>query len=143
MRYLICGDREYSNRDRMKKVILGVSDIDTIIHGAARGADSLAGNIAEELGITILVFPAKWNEYGKSAGPIRNTEMLVVGKPHRVLAFHDNVIESKGTRDMVTKALFKNIPVTLITEKIIFNFISIEEWNSSYKLLKELGNDNT
>jgi len=37
--------------------------------------------------------------------------MLDEGKPTYVLAFHDNLAESKGTKDMVTRAKKAGIPV--------------------------------
>jgi hypothetical protein len=36
--------------------------------------------------------------------PKRNQKMLDDGKPTFVLAFHDDIDESKGTKDMVTRA---------------------------------------
>ena len=51
--------------------------------------------------------PADWKKYGKSAGPIRNREMLKMD-PDIVLIFHDDPKNSKGTKDCV-KALLKKI----------------------------------
>lgn len=47
-------------------------------------------------------YDADWNQYGKAAGPIRNRVMLKEGKPDLVHAFHDDLANSKGTKDMVT-----------------------------------------
>lgn len=44
----------------------------------------------------LLRFPAKWNEHGKAAGPIRNQQMLTEGKPDVVFAFHDDIASSKA-----------------------------------------------
>lgn len=43
-----------------------------VIHGGARGADWLAGEVAKALGYQVFVFHAGWEGLGKSAGPIRN-----------------------------------------------------------------------
>lgn len=107
MRVLICGDRNWANRDAIWDAILKYCKPgDTIIHGAARGADSIAGEIGNMMAskLTVLPFPADWAQYGKAAGPIRNQQMLIEGKPDEVWAFHDDLPNSKGTKDMVTRA---------------------------------------
>lgn len=107
MRLLICGDREWNDYNAILSVLRGYilnNNIEAIIEGEARGADSLARLVAQELKIEVKAFPAKWDEHGKAAGPIRNQQMLDEGKPNIVIAFHDNLTVSKGTLDMVTRA---------------------------------------
>ncbi|QIG68190.1 putative GTP-binding protein [Rhizobium phage RHph_Y68] len=55
--------------------------------GCARNVDTFAEHFAYSTGIDFVPFPAKWEEYGPAAGPIRNEEMLREFKPHVVLAF--------------------------------------------------------
>lgn len=76
---LVCGSRTWTDRERMWwKMVEGLRDEPpTLIHGDARGADKLAGEIGEETGMTVLSRPANWDKYGKAAGRIRNLEMLV------------------------------------------------------------------
>jgi hypothetical protein len=81
---------------------------DLLIHGGARGADTLADSVAVELGIPVRVFPAHWNQFGRGAGPVRNKEMLMFlmhpsNRDHHklVMAFHDDLTQSKGTAHMV------------------------------------------
>jgi len=120
IRLLICGDREWKKKDRIRRelLLLGISNIEVVIHGAARGADSLGAEVAEELGINkrrIKPFPAKWEEQGKAAGVIRNSQMLKEGRPTYVLAFHSHLkTQSKGTADMVRKAKAVGIEVKVI-----------------------------
>lgn len=96
-------DREIGNKSRNVMVI----------HGAARGADTLAGKAAWMLGFGIRVYPADWNKYKRGAGPIRNSLMIKENKIDLVLAFHDDLKNSKGTKDMVGKALELGRPVRL------------------------------
>jgi hypothetical protein len=109
-RILVCGDREWANGRMIYDMLSYVKDkrgIEVIIEGEAKGADKLGRMAALALGITedkILKFPAEWTKYNRAAGPIRNAQMLKEGKPTLVLAFHDNIDKSKGTKDMVTKA---------------------------------------
>lgn len=103
MRLLICGDRNWSDGNVIREVIEKFKP-ELIIEGEARGADTLARLSANTLGIETLKFPADWEKYGRAAGPIRNSQMLKEGNPDVVVGFHYKVDESKGTRDMLTRA---------------------------------------
>jgi hypothetical protein len=104
MKLLICGDRNWTDKEAIKKVILDIKP-DFIIEGECKGADLLAKDAARELGFkdeNILKFPADWGTYGKAAGPIRNSQMLREGKPDVVVGFHYDIEKSKGTKHMLT-----------------------------------------
>lgn len=117
MRVLVSGDRNWSDYPFIKEALVHLSEtegpITLVTHGAQRGADSLAGLAAKELNIPCWAFPAHWKKYGRSAGPIRNAQMLKEGKPDQILAFHDNIEVSKGTKNMIKIASKAGIPVTL------------------------------
>ena len=59
----------------------------------------------------VLEFPAKWEEFNRAAGTIRNQQMIDEGHPDLVVYFHDNLDGSKGTKEMVNRAVRTNIPV--------------------------------
>lgn len=104
MKILVCGDRNFTDQDLMDDTLAFFrTDIDEIIEGEARGADTLARIAAEKYSIPVRKFPADWDKYGKGAGPIRNKQMLEEGQPDMVLAFLAK--ESKGTRNMLQQAL--------------------------------------
>lgn len=93
---------------------------DLVIHGACSGIDSIADEMAREININTLAMPAQWNDFGIIAGPIRNKHMLDVllslrecSWTAKVLAFHDDFDNSKGTKNMTNQALAKAIPTTL------------------------------
>ncbi len=113
MRVLVCGSRWWKDvaaiEQRLRALNLGAGDV--IIDGHATGADQIAHAFADRNKITSKCFPADWEEYGNAAGPIRNAQMLRVGKPDLVLAFHGNLDGSKGTYDMVKKARKAGIEV--------------------------------
>jgi hypothetical protein len=75
-----------------------------IIEGGAKGADSIARDWAMSRQRPLLIFPAHWDRYGRAAGPMRNKQMLEKGKPDIVLAYHNDLEHSKGTRNMVDQA---------------------------------------
>lgn len=111
MRILICGDRNWADRLSIRRY-LDTLDLDTIIiAGGARGADTIAEEEAEVIGLTVHVFPAEWDKYGRAAGPIRNQQMLDEGLPDLVVYFHPNLSASRGTADMCRRARKRNIPV--------------------------------
>jgi hypothetical protein len=80
--------------------------IHCVVHGAARGADTLAKFWAQSNERPETPVEAKWRVYGNAAGPIRNNEMLTMS-PDMVVAFPGG----PGTADMVRKALAAGITV--------------------------------
>lgn len=114
MKVLVCGGRNFDDYDLVYKT-LGEIDhehwdgvhISEIIHGAAKGADSLAARWAKEMGVPVIAFPADWKSWGNSAGPIRNSQMLEHGCPDLVVAFPGG----RGTADMIGKARLKGIEI--------------------------------
>lgn len=116
MRLLVCGDRYWTDKTSILSEIKRLSP-SVVIEGEAPGADSIARECANELGIGVLSFPAEWELYGHAAGPIRNAQMLREGKPDMVLAFHDDLQKSKGTLDMVRQAGRMRVKVVLWSHK--------------------------
>lgn len=117
MRVLICGDRNWTNGNRIFKTLMQFhkeKPVTVVIEGEAPGADTLARRAAEELGICVMAFPANWNHFKRAAGPIRNQWMLNFGKPDLVLAFHSDIENSKGTKDMVNRAKKAGVKVRVI-----------------------------
>lgn len=81
-----------------------------VVHGNAQGADKLAQAAAFRVGISCRAYPAQWNKYGNAAGPIRNALMLSENPEiELVMAFHDNLYRSSGTKDMLRRAIAKGI----------------------------------
>ena len=116
-RVLICGDRNWTDAKSVATVLdqwNKNTPISTVIHGAANGADTAGEQAAKLLRIPIESYPADWKQYGKKAGPIRNKQMLD-SKIDYVLAFHDNIDDSKGTKHMINIALKANVPIYLFS----------------------------
>ena len=112
LRVLVCGSRNWGDLAEIKSLLFplfGREDV-LIIHGGAWGADKCAGTAAQHLGLEVKVYEADWDRHGRSAGPLRNSQMLEEGKPHVVLAFTEDIDASRGTADTVRKANKKGIP---------------------------------
>jgi len=126
---LICGDRNWKNYKLIYKT-LKEKKPDAIVEGGQVshswtqyekeeirwGADHLGGRAADELGIPHFQCKANWNFYKKAAGPIRNGWQIKFMPVTEVLAFHNDIENSRGTKDMIRQAKKKGIKVTLIKE---------------------------
>lgn len=132
MRLLVCGSRDYGVYDidmSPHEKLSAIQDslflcytlneyLDSgliIISGAAKGADTQAAAWARVHNVTLEEYPADWKQYGRSAGPIRNKQMLVEGKPDMVLAFSNDFEGSKGTKNLVEQAKKAGIPTKVMT----------------------------
>ena len=115
MKVLVCGDRNWTDRAAIKLWLetLKAVGYTRVIEGEARGADRLAREEAEKLGLEVDPHPANWDKYHRAAGMIRNREMLDQC-PDLVLAFHSDLSKSKGTKDCVQEAKKRGIKVEVI-----------------------------
>lgn len=112
-RVLVCGGRDYADRETLRRVLDAHLDLFgpfVLIHGAARGADTLAGEWAASRGVEFEAYPADWDRFGRRAGPERNRRMLHQGKPTVVVAFPGGA----GTAHMVRIARAFDVPVFVV-----------------------------
>ena len=110
MRIIVCGSRSFQDYSLLQAALDTYNDV-SLIEGGAAGADTMALEYALWRGWDWQEYPADWGRYGRAAGPIRNRQMLVEGKPDLVLAFFAVPYEqSKGTRNMVEQAKEVGIP---------------------------------
>lgn len=115
MRVLICGSRGWEKPIPIEVLVGGFVSVYgamnvTIIHGGARGVDSMAALGARRHGCWVELFKADWDGEGRSAGPKRNQRMLDEGKPDVVFAVTADLSASKGTADMVERAKSAGVP---------------------------------
>ena len=78
---IVVGSRTFNNyallKEECDKAIKDMMDYDKyyiihIVSGGAKGADNLAERYSKENDYDMIVFPAEWDKYGKSAGYKRN-----------------------------------------------------------------------
>ena len=140
---LISGDRHWVNRERMTCLFLLLPTNSVIIHGCCRGADMMAESVALELNrkynskFTFQRFPADWTQ-GLKAGPLRNIEM-VNENPHLVLAFHNDIKNSKGTKNLVSVAVKKKCVVILVSDgeiRLVGDVWGFFIWSLELSILK-------
>ena len=99
----------YAALDRLHKK----HNFSLVIHGAAKGADSMAGDWAKSRNIPVNEYPADWypkNYHGqldRGAGHKRNQQMLDEGIPDTVIALPGG----PGTKSMMDKSRVAGVPV--------------------------------
>lgn len=132
MRVLVCGGRDYDDREHIWLTLSAIdaeTPISLLIHGAATGADACGKAWAEARGKPAKPFPAHWRDlshpdavirtrrdgvkYDAKAGHRRNTLMLHEGRPNLVVAFPGG----NGTADMVRIAKAAGVPVRQIAPR--------------------------
>lgn len=110
---LVCGSRSWTNPEPIRRRLRTLPVNTVVLHGGARGADRLAGQIGRELGLHVAVMPALWDRYGRDAGRLRNVAMLTM-QPTVVIAFWDG--RSPGTGMMIRLAGDAGVPVEVIRD---------------------------
>jgi hypothetical protein len=126
MRILVCGDRNWTDQRTIWIVLDGYyawtndsAERLKIIEGQCPygGADKHAEDWCKRMAPDVehLPFPAAWDVLGRAAGPARNQRMLDEGRPDLVLAFHDNLVRSRGTANMIALAKRAGVPVLHIS----------------------------
>lgn len=129
MRILVCGGRKYNDYQTVKRTLNDINSktpISLIIHGAASGADDLAGRWANEHGVKVSEHPADWKNinhsgayvkrgregklYDSMAGFRRDIEMIELN-PDLVVAFPG---VSSHTKSLAKAA---KIPILSISER--------------------------
>lgn len=113
LRILVTGSRHWTDRPAIARAITdacrGVSSHKvTVVHGGARGADTIAGLVAAEFELDVEAHPADWDRWGKSAGHRRNAQMVALGAD-LMLAFP--LGDSRGTRGCMRLARLAGIPI--------------------------------
>lgn len=125
--------------------------MEMLFEGCAPGADRWAGDhewydpalgpqmnegwlhgLPKDHGVLTRHFPAPWERFrkvrgsvGNPAGSIRNRDMLRAAMDaglDLVLAFHDDIAHSRGTRDMVKIARAAQVPVELHSHTKVIRF---------------------
>ena len=122
MKTIIAGSRTIKDYWPVAKAIERAVSVDNIfitevVSGVCKGPDLLGETWARKNSIPIKRFPADWEKNGKSAGFIRNREMVdYVGKEGALIALWDG--KSKGTKNTIELAKKKGMIVSVQIIKV-------------------------
>jgi hypothetical protein len=126
---LVTGDRRWRHPDRLAQVLDQAAAeaggrVRLLVGDCPTGADRHAARWARQRGVPVQVFRARWAQMAaegrprRAAGPLRNRAMLDAldrAEGERlVVAFHDDLVRSRGTRQCVAEARRRGYPVTVI-----------------------------
>lgn len=110
---IIAGSREFNDykllESKMNIITSKYTNVE-IVSGTCYGADQLGERYAKQHNLPIKQFPADWNKYGKSAGPIRNAQMADYADA--CIVFWNG--KSKGTKSMINLARQKGLAVQIV-----------------------------
>lgn len=107
MKYIIAGGRDFDNIYIMAQALDPFEEeITEVVSGTARGADSIGEQWARGRDIPIKRFEPDWEQYGKSAGFIRNSEMGTYADA--AICFWNG--KSAGTKHMIQTMKFQHKP---------------------------------
>jgi hypothetical protein len=128
---VVTGARDWRHLLMLKIVLSGlatayVPDFELLVGDCPTGADAQILEWARVNEWRHRVFQARWDQmqaegYPRTAaGPLRNREMLDILQrcpgEHLVVAFHNDLQRSKGTRDCVQEAKRRGLPVYLVSK---------------------------
>ena len=118
MKVAIIGSRKILDYEVVKKFILNNISLDTIeliISGGASGVDCLAEKFASEFNIKTQIFLADWKKFKKSAGIIRNKD--IISNADIIFAIWDG--SSRGTKNSIdlAKKLNKKLFIQIYNEQ--------------------------
>ena len=117
-RLLVTGSRTFADRALVTNALawvwheLGSDPACVLVHGDARGLDTLAAGVWTAHALECEAHPADWARFGRSAGHRRNAEMVALGAD-LCLAFPLGV--SRGTRGCMALAERAGIRVVTVT----------------------------
>lgn len=121
MMILVAGDRYWTDVGAIRRELMYIKQFEpssVIVHGKCHlgGADIIAGDVANFIGLGVIEEPADWYAYGKRAGPLRNQLMIDRYHPEFALLFHANIERSKGTKDMRNRLIAAQISYKLVSK---------------------------
>lgn len=116
MKVLVCGGKRFGEMPGEAHFLFveldklhAIHKFSEVIQGGQLGADNLAVLWSQTRGIECdpHKFDAEWDLLGRAAGPIRNRDMLLHGRPELVVAFPGHI----GTANMVSQAKWRGVRV--------------------------------
>lgn len=121
MRILVTGSRNWTDartlHAALDEALTQAHDLAQVVlvHGdCPTGADQMAAEYFDRLGLRTEAHPADWRVHGRAAGPIRNAHMVSLGAD-LVLSFPLGT--SRGTWHCTLLAKRAGIPVRIITPR--------------------------
>jgi len=111
MKLIIAGSRHLPNCvELIDKLVKPLPRVEEVVSGCARGVDTSGEMWAKLNNIPVKRFPADWERYKNSAGPIRNMQMARYADA--LLLIWDG--KSKGSKHMLESAIAEKLEPILV-----------------------------
>jgi hypothetical protein len=111
----VCGSRRWHDRAAVVARLVSLPSDATVVHGGAKGADRIAHQEAQKLGLLVEVYEPAYDIHSAKRAPlIRNEAMAALGAD-LCIAFWDG--RSTGTAHMIEQARKRGIPVDVVTRR--------------------------
>ncbi len=110
VRFAVVGSRDFPSEDMVVSTVYRLPRNAIIVSGGAKGVDTWAEKTARYHGKVVDIYPANWKKYGKSAGFIRNND--IIKNSDIVIAFLHN--GSRGTKHSISLAKYLNKPCIIV-----------------------------
>jgi hypothetical protein len=105
---LFCGSRDWADAEAILRAINALPGHAVVIHGGQRGADRIAGNLADLRGLHVATIYPQWDRFHGEAGPRRNDALMALLP---TVGYAYPLPQSRGTWDMVRKLRAAEVPV--------------------------------
>jgi YspA, cpYpsA-related SLOG family len=109
-RVVVSGGRDYRDAQQIWCILTPLHQrhpIKILIEGGAKGADRLCRDWAVKHDVWVETYEADWTQYDWSAGPLRNYQMIAMGKPDLAVIFPGK----DGTNNMFRQCIKNGVPV--------------------------------
>lgn len=112
LRTIIAGSRSFNDFATMQEMMETVPwTISAVLNGTAPGADTMGAKWAKHnQSISVINYPAPWEEFGRRAGMMRN--IVMADNADALVAIWDG--RSRGTAQMIEEATKRNLVVQVI-----------------------------
>lgn len=110
MKTAVAGTRKFKDYEFLRQVLDDCPwEITEIVCGMCEGVDMLGKRYAEEKGIPVSEFHARWDIYDRAAGPIRNAAMAEYADA--LICIWDG--SSSGSKNMIEEAQARDLKVLI------------------------------
>lgn len=113
-RIAVVGSRKFPQPQLVSSFVGSLPQGVCVVSGAGGAVDLAAAAAGRAAGLQVEEFPAQWALYGRSAGPVRNRQLVASGLSCLVAFVVDHRQLSPGTASVVKYARAAGVPVFFV-----------------------------
>jgi hypothetical protein len=109
----IVGSRDFPAPELVRQFVSLLPAGCRVVSGAGGAVDLAAAAAARQLGLPVTEFPANWERYGPSAGPIRNKQIVSASIQVLFVFLSNPGAPGKGSASVMRIAAAAGVPVVV------------------------------